>query len=67
MNVIDAVLDVGKYALSKEKKIDIADILVEDPASSDSYKHVLTIGLDKKGKGFEFAGVGLEDYSKRKI
>ena len=67
--MIESLLDVGKYALSRDKKNinDVVDILVENPASSDLYKHILTIDLDKKGKEFKFSGVELEEYSKKKI
>ena len=70
--MIEAIRKIGAYALEKEGKsldnpTDLLDILAENPASSEAYKHILAIRLNKKENGFEFADVNLEEYSKNKI
>lgn len=70
--MIEAIRRIGEYALENEGKsldnpTDLLDILAEDPASSEAYKHILAIKLNKKENGFEFVDVNLEEYSKSKI
>ena len=70
--MIEAIRRMGVYAIEKERKsldnpTDLLDILAEDPASSDAYKHILAIKLNKSDNGFGFDNVDLEEYSKSKI
>ncbi|MGB2727816.1 MAG: TIGR02556 family CRISPR-associated protein [Halobacteriota archaeon] len=70
--MIEAIKRIGEYALENEGKsldnpTDLLNILAEDPASSEAYKHILAIKLNKKENGFEFVDVDLEEYSKSKI
>jgi CRISPR-associated protein Csh1 len=70
--MIEAIRRIGEYALAKGGKSfdstdDLLDILVEDPASSETYKHILAIKLNKRDNSFEFVEVNLEEYSKSKI
>lgn len=70
--MIEAIKRIGEYALEKEgisldNPTDLLNILAEDPASSEAYKHILAIKLNKKENGFEFVDVDLEEYSKSKI
>ncbi len=67
--VIEAIREIGEYALLKEGKRleDPVDIIVEDPASSPAYKHILAVIINKNGNVFEFGGVRHEEYTKEKI
>lgn len=67
--MIEAIKEIGEYALIKEGKRldDPVNIIVEDPASSPTYKHVLAIILNKTDEGFEFGGIRQEEYTKEKI
>jgi len=67
--MIEAIKEIGEYSLKKEGKRlnDPADIIVEDPASSPAYKHILAIIINKTENGFEFGGVRHEEYTKEKI
>lgn len=70
--MIEAIRRIGEYALEKEGKslgnpTDLLDTLTQDPASSEAYKHILAIKLNKRDTGFEFVDVNLEEYSKSKI
>ncbi|HUV80014.1 MAG TPA: TM1802 family CRISPR-associated protein [Candidatus Bathyarchaeia archaeon] len=70
--MIEAIRQIGEYALEKEGKSldnpsDLLDTLTQDPASSEAYKHILAIKLNKRDTGFEFVDVDLEEYSKSKI
>jgi len=70
--MIEAVRGVGEYAFEKkgitlDNSTDLLSILIQDPASSKAYKHILAIKLNKRENGFEFADIDLEDYSKSKI
>ncbi|OFV67725.1 MAG: CRISPR-associated protein, family [Candidatus Syntrophoarchaeum caldarius] len=70
--MIEAVRRIGEYAFEKkgislDNSIDLLSILIQDPASSKAYKHILAIKLNKRENGFEFADIDLEDYSKSKI
>jgi len=67
--MIEAIKEIGEYSLKKEGKRlnDPVDIIVEDPASSPAYKHILAIIINKTENGFEFGGVRHEEYTKEKI
>ena len=67
--MIEAIRAIGEYALQKEGKRleDPVDIIVEDPASSPTYKHILAVVINKMENGFEFGGVQHEEYTKEKI
>lgn len=70
--MIEAIYNVGSYALN-EKRVSLDDaeqvteILCEDPKSSDLYKTIITIELNKKGIDITFIRVGNENYSSDKI
>lgn len=61
--------EIGEYALEKENKdlSDIASILVEDPATNESYKHVFCIKFAYNQDHCEFKGIEHQEYSKEKI
>lgn len=67
--MIEAIRAIGEYALQKEGKQleDPVAIIVEDPASSPTYKHILAVIINKRENGFEFGGVRHEEYTKEKI
>ncbi|RXA20110.1 TIGR02556 family CRISPR-associated protein [Methanosarcina sp. MSH10X1] len=67
--MIEAMKEIGEYALEKENKdlSDIVSILVEDPATNESYKHVFFIKLVSINDSFEFKGIEHQEYSKEKI
>jgi len=67
--MIEAIREIGEYSLKKEGKRldDPVDIIVEDPASSPAYKHILAVIINKTETGFEFGGVRHEEYTKEKI
>ncbi|MEA1894574.1 MAG: TM1802 family CRISPR-associated protein [Euryarchaeota archaeon] len=46
---------------------DPVDSIVEDPASSPVYKHILAVIINKNETEFEFDGVRHEEYTKEKI
>jgi len=70
--MIEAIYNVGSYALN-EKQVSLEDdeqvtnILCEDPKSSDLYKTIITVELNKKGKDITFIRVGKEEYTADKI
>lgn len=66
--MIEAIKEIGDYALRKDNKNpdNPIEIIVEDPASSPTYKHVLAIMLNETEKGFEYEGIRHEEYSKEK-
>ena len=47
ISVIEAMKEIGEYALEKENKdlSDFVSILIENPATNESYKHVFCIKL----------------------
>lgn len=53
--MIDAIKNLGEYALARKgMKLDSPlEILIENPAANDTYKHVLIILLKNKGAAFE--------------
>lgn len=61
--------EIGEYALEKENKDlnDFVSILVENPASNETYKHVFCIKLVSCQKSFEFKEIEHQEYSKEKI
>jgi len=70
--MIEAIYNVGSYALN-EKRVSLEDdeqvteILCEDPKSSDLYKTIITVDLNKKGEDITFIRVGKEEYTADKI
>lgn len=68
--MIEGIKDIGEYVLEKDGKSvqDPLEILIEDPASSESYKWILTIELGGSvQEDFSFNGVNIEPYSKERI
>lgn len=61
--------EIGEYALEKENKDlnDFVSILVENPASNETYKHVFCIKLNSIHENFEFKEIEHQEYSKEKI
>lgn len=62
--MIDAIKNLGEYALARNRmKLDSPlEILIENPAANNTYKHVLIILL--KNKGAEFEKIENAGYSK---
>lgn len=71
--MIEAIHDVGIYALEKKENVSLSDteqvtgILCEDPKSSDLYKTIITVDLNKKGKDITFNRVGKKEYTEKNI
>ncbi len=67
--MIEAMKEIGEYALEKENKdlSDFVSILVENPASNETYKHVFCIKFVSSQDSFEFKGIEHQEYSKEKI
>ncbi len=67
--MIEAIKEIGEYSLEKSgRRLEYpTDIVIEDPDSNGTYKHILGIRVNKNEKGFEYAGIELEEYSKSKI
>ena len=67
--MIEAVKEIGEYSLEKAGKRleDPTDIVIEDPDSNGTYKHILGIRVNKNENGFGYSGIELEEYSKSKI
>ena len=70
--MIEAIYNVGRYALNEEQvsledNEQVTAILCEDPKSSDLYKTIITVELNKKGEDITFIRVGNEEYSEEKI
>lgn len=67
--MIEAMKEIGEYALEKENKDlnDFVSILVENPASNETYKHVFCIKLVSCQNIFEFKEIEHQEYSKEKI
>ena len=68
--MIDTVRYIGEYALKGQSiyKEDVQlESLIQDPASTPDYKHVLAIMLNDIDKGLEFGGVRLEQYTRQKL
>lgn len=61
--------EIGEYALEKENKDlnDFVSILVENPASNETYKHIFCIKLVSCQNSFEFKEIEHQEYSKEKI
>lgn len=67
--MIEALYVIGKNEL-KNKPLDdeeIVSVLIEDPASNETYKHVFTIKLAIERDIIQYNGVDLEEYSQSKI
>jgi len=67
--LIESLKGLGEYSLKKSNKdiTQLLDIIVEDPASTTNYKHILAILLEKVNDSFIYVGVNLEEYTKEKI
>ena len=70
--MIEAIYNVGVYALdNKHVSLDdaeqVTEILCEDPKSSDLYKTIITVELNKKGEDITFCRVSNEEYTSEKI
>ncbi|MDD2439756.1 MAG: TIGR02556 family CRISPR-associated protein [Methanosarcinaceae archaeon] len=67
--MIEAMKEIGEYALEKENTDlnDIVGILVENPASNESYKHIFGLKFEIIEKNFEYRGIEHQEYSKEKI
>lgn len=70
--MIEAIRSLGEYALREqgielEDAEDITKILIENPASNDTYKKVLKIGLGDNGDGFNYLGIEIDDYDSGQI
>lgn len=69
--MIEAIQSLGEYAL-REQNInlddtkDVVKILIEDPASNESYKKIIKIKI-KTGEQFEYAGIEIDEYDQSKI
>ncbi|MDN5309843.1 MAG: CRISPR-associated protein Csh1 [Thermotogaceae bacterium] len=66
--MIEAIKEIGEYALIKNNKNpeNPIEVIVEDPASSPAYKHILAIRISVTESGFEYGGIQQEEYSKEK-
>ncbi len=66
--MIEAIKEIGEYALGKNNlnPENPIEVIVEDPASTTAYKHVLAILLNETEDGFEYGGIQQEEYSKEK-
>lgn len=64
--MIDAIKEIGEYALSSSGKSldDLTTILVQDPASTPQYKHVLAVILQKNEHPFSYRETRHEEYKK---
>jgi len=67
--MIEAIREIGEYSLQSQGKRleDPITIIIEDPASNEKYKHVLTIILKKSNDGFIFEKINQEEYSPDRI
>jgi len=69
--MIEAIHSLGQYAL-QEKELNLkntdhlTEILIEDPASSPSYKKILKISIKKNGDDLEYDGIIVDDYDSGK-
>ncbi|MCW4018973.1 MAG: TIGR02556 family CRISPR-associated protein [Candidatus Bathyarchaeota archaeon] len=69
--MIEAIYTVGVYSLhNRHANLDdakqVTEILCEDPQSSDLYKTIITVELNKKGEDITFCRVGKEKYTSEK-
>jgi len=67
--MIGAIKDIGEYVLEREgRNVDKPlDILIQNPAHKKTYKHILTVELEKLGYNeFSFQRVALEPYGRKK-
>jgi len=69
--MIEAIYNVGVYALDdKGASLDdaeqVTEILCEDPKSSDLYKTIITVELNKNNEGTTFFRVSIDTYDPKK-
>jgi len=66
--MIEAIKNIGEYAIKKEKKNvnDPLDILIGNPANRNT-ENILFIILDKKNGEFKYTGIEIEEFSKEKL
>jgi len=66
--MIEAIRNIGEYALEKEEKStdNPLEILIDNPANRDT-KNILFILLDEENKEFKYHGIEIEEYSKGKL
>lgn len=66
--MIDALLELGKWAVAQDNRdlSDPIDILIDNPKTSDRYKHVLLITLDALN-AYAYVGVEIEEFTKEKL
>ena len=70
--MIETIYNVGVYALNnKHVSLDdpeqVTEILCEDPKSSDLYKTIITVELNKKGEDVTFIRVGNDEYASANV
>jgi len=66
--MIEAIRNIGEYALEKEEKnVDNPlEILIDNPANKNT-KNILFILLDEENREFKYHGIETEEYSKDKL
>ena len=66
--MIEAVRNIGEYALEKEEKSinNPLEILVDNPANKNT-KNILFILFDEENREFKYHGIDIEEYSKEKL
>lgn len=72
ISMIEALYKLGeswvqKHKFDLDKQDDIINILIEDPAASNKYKHVIAIEFNIENGEAKFKGINYEEYSKEKI
>lgn len=70
--MIEAIYDAGVHILHEknvnlDKSESVIGLLCEDPKSSDLYKTIITVEVEKTGTQTSFTHVGMEEYSNEKI
>ncbi len=73
--MIEAIKEIGEYALKSKGKniddpLDILDTLIDDPESNPkepTYKKILVILIKKVVEKYEYTGVDIEEYDRKKI
>ena len=66
--MIEAIRNIGEYALEKENKSvsDPLKILIDNPANKNT-KNILFIHLEEENGEFKYRNVEIEEYSKEKL
>lgn len=69
--MIEAIRSLGEYELQKQgikldTPEDIVTVLLEDPASNESYKKVLKIKLVKETDLYRYKGIEVDEYNSKK-